>query len=126
MRSARLLPESAEAKSSAAPEVPLSMRSVAGSVTLPSPVAALTTTDDASGLLIWRAFADRAHTEIARAARYQREIGLVQQIVRPARSAAAGRTARGDVGGAEDPTPEVLRLCVALHSALVRSGLHHG
>ena len=55
-----------------------------------------------------------------------REIGLVQQIVRPARSAAAGRTARGDVGGAEDPTPEVLRLCVALHSALVRSGLHHG
>ena len=55
-----------------------------------------------------------------------REIGLVQQIVRPARSAAAGRTARGDVGGAEDPTPEVLRLCVALHTALVRSGLHHG
>ena len=50
-----------------------------------------------------------------------REIGLVQQIVRPARSAAAGRAARGDAGGAEDPTPEVLRLCVALHTALVRS-----
>ena len=55
-----------------------------------------------------------------------REIGLVQQIVRPARSAAAGRSARGDAGGAEDPTPEVLRLCVALHTALVRSGLHRG
>ncbi|HVD63895.1 MAG TPA: MerR family transcriptional regulator [Lapillicoccus sp.] len=54
-----------------------------------------------------------------------REIGLVQQIVRPARSA-AGRLPRGEVPVPEDPTPEVLRLCVALHTALVRSGLRHG
>ena len=54
-----------------------------------------------------------------------REIGLVQQIVRPARSA-AGRPPRGEVPVPEDPTPEVLRLCVALHTALVRSGLRHG
>ena len=54
-----------------------------------------------------------------------REIGLVQQIVRPARSA-AGRSPRGDAPIPEDPTPEVLRLCVALHTALVRSGLHRG
>jgi len=40
-------------------------------------VVALTTTDDATGLLTWRGFAERAQTEIARAARYQREIGLV-------------------------------------------------
>jgi len=40
-------------------------------------VAALTTTDDATGLYTWRAFSERAHTEFARAARYQREIGLV-------------------------------------------------
>jgi DNA-binding transcriptional MerR regulator len=51
-----------------------------------------------------------------------REIGLVQQIVGPARSAAA-RPARGDGGAAEDPTPEVLRLCIALHTALVRTGV---
>jgi len=53
-----------------------------------------------------------------------REIGLVQQIVRPARSA-AGRP-RGELPAPQDPTPEVLRLCVALHTALVRSGLRHG
>jgi DNA-binding transcriptional MerR regulator len=52
-----------------------------------------------------------------------REIGLVQQIVRPARSA-AGRTSRGDAQAPEDPTSEVLRLCVALHTALVRAGVH--
>jgi GGDEF domain-containing protein len=40
-------------------------------------VAALTTVDDVTGLLVWRAFAERARTEIARATRYQREIGLV-------------------------------------------------
>jgi len=40
-------------------------------------VAALTTTDDTTGLYTWRAFAERAQAEIARAARYQREIGLV-------------------------------------------------
>jgi DNA-binding transcriptional MerR regulator len=54
-----------------------------------------------------------------------REIGLVQQIVQPARSA-AGRPPRGEVPVPEDPTPEVLRLCVSLHTALVRSGLRHG
>jgi len=46
-------------------------------------VAALTTIDDTTGLLIWRAFAERAHTEIARATRYQREIGLVLFAVEP-------------------------------------------
>ena len=51
-----------------------------------------------------------------------REIGLVQQLVRPARSA-ADRAARGDQPPPEDPTPEVLRLCIALHAALVRTGV---
>jgi DNA-binding transcriptional MerR regulator len=51
-----------------------------------------------------------------------REIGLVQQIVQPARSA-AGRPQRGDTAAPEDPTPEVLRLCIALHAALVRAGV---
>jgi GGDEF domain-containing protein len=46
-------------------------------------VAALTTIDDTTGLLLWRAFAERAHTEIARATRYQREIGLVLFAVEP-------------------------------------------
>jgi DNA-binding transcriptional MerR regulator len=54
-----------------------------------------------------------------------REIGLVQQLVRPAR-AAAGRAARSDHGAPEDPTAEVLRLCVALHTALVRTGIREG
>jgi diguanylate cyclase (GGDEF)-like protein len=40
-------------------------------------VVALTTTDHPTGLLTWRGFAERAHAEIARATRYQREIGLV-------------------------------------------------
>jgi GGDEF domain-containing protein len=40
-------------------------------------VAALTVTDDTTGLLVWRALAERAHGEIARATRYHREIGLV-------------------------------------------------
>jgi GGDEF domain-containing protein len=40
-------------------------------------VAALTTIDHATGLLVWPAFAERARSEIARATRYQREIGLV-------------------------------------------------
>jgi len=55
-----------------------------------------------------------------------REIGLVQQLVRPARSA-AGRAGRavgpGDQSPPEDPTAEVLRLCIALHTALVRTGV---
>jgi DNA-binding transcriptional MerR regulator len=52
-----------------------------------------------------------------------REIGLVQQVVTPHRAASgkAGRT-----GAQADPTPEVLRLCIALHTALVRDGLHRG
>lgn len=45
-----------------------------------------------------------------------REIGLVQQVVTPHR-AASGR------GAASDPTAEVLRLCIALHTALVKDGL---
>ena len=52
-----------------------------------------------------------------------REIGLVQQVVTPLR-AASGRTGRG--GAATDPTGDVLRLCVALHTALVKDGLHRG
>jgi GGDEF domain-containing protein len=40
-------------------------------------VAALTTIDHATGLLVWPAFAERARGEIARATRYQREMGLV-------------------------------------------------
>jgi diguanylate cyclase (GGDEF)-like protein len=38
---------------------------------------ALTVIDDTSGLFVWRAFVERARTEISRATRYQREIGLV-------------------------------------------------
>ena len=38
---------------------------------------ALTIIDDTTGLFVWRAFVERARTEIARATRYQREIGLV-------------------------------------------------
>jgi DNA-binding transcriptional MerR regulator len=52
-----------------------------------------------------------------------REIGLVQQVVTPHR-AASGKSRR--TGAQADPTPEVLRLCIALHTALVRDGLHRG
>jgi DNA-binding transcriptional MerR regulator len=52
-----------------------------------------------------------------------REIGLVQQVVTPHRSA-SGKGARG--GAAKDPTGDVLRLCIALHTALVRDGLQRG
>ncbi|HEV7555215.1 MAG TPA: hypothetical protein VGO00_07175 [Kofleriaceae bacterium] len=38
---------------------------------------ALTVIDDTTGLFVWRAFVERARAEIARATRYQREIGLV-------------------------------------------------
>lgn len=45
----------------------------------------------------------------------EREIGLVQQVVSPL---------RGNRGtAAADPTADVLRLCVALHVALVKAGL---
>jgi len=46
-----------------------------------------------------------------------REIGLVQQVVRPHRGKPGSQT------GKSDPTPEVLRLCIAMHTALVKSGL---
>ncbi|MEP7193410.1 MAG: MerR family transcriptional regulator [Actinomycetota bacterium] len=48
-----------------------------------------------------------------------REIGLVQQVVSPlrVRNRAAGRTAP------RDPTPQILAECIALHAALVKSGL---
>ena len=49
-----------------------------------------------------------------------REIGLVQQVVTPHRTA-SGRGA--GKAAATDPTPEVLRLCIALHTALVKDGL---
>jgi DNA-binding transcriptional MerR regulator len=45
-----------------------------------------------------------------------REIGLVQQVAAPLRG-------RAGQPGKEDPTPEVLRLCIALHTALVKDGL---
>ncbi len=52
-----------------------------------------------------------------------REIGLVQQVVTPHRTA-SGKGSRGTP--ATDPTGEVLRLCIALHTALVRDGLQRG
>jgi DNA-binding transcriptional MerR regulator len=45
-----------------------------------------------------------------------REIGLVQQVAAPLR----GR--RGQAGK-DDPTGDILRLCIALHTALVKDGL---
>jgi DNA-binding transcriptional MerR regulator len=45
-----------------------------------------------------------------------REIGLVQQVAAPLR----GR--RGQTGK-DDPTGDILRLCIALHTALVKDGL---
>jgi DNA-binding transcriptional MerR regulator len=48
-----------------------------------------------------------------------REIGLVQQVVSPIRG--RGRGAGGKV--AQDPTPQILVECIALHTALVRAGL---
>lgn len=51
-----------------------------------------------------------------------REIGLVQQAVRPHLSRNAGRVETQD-GGPDDPTAQVLSHCVALHLALVRAGL---
>lgn len=49
-----------------------------------------------------------------------REIGLVEQIVGPARAVAGKRA------GAIDPTADVLAACLDLHVALVRSGLRRG
>jgi len=46
-------------------------------------VAALTTIDEPTGLLTWRAFAESASAEISRAARYQREIGLIVLAAEP-------------------------------------------
>lgn len=45
-----------------------------------------------------------------------REIGLVQQVAAPLR----GKPGRP---GREDPSGDVLRLCIALHTALVKDGL---
>jgi DNA-binding transcriptional MerR regulator len=52
-----------------------------------------------------------------------REIGLVQQVVTPHRSP-SGKGTRAGAG--KDPTGDVLRLCIALHTALVRDGLQRG
>ena len=51
-----------------------------------------------------------------------REIGLVQQVTSPMRG--RGTAGRGAAG--EDPTPQLLALCIALHASLVRAGLDHG
>jgi DNA-binding transcriptional MerR regulator len=51
-----------------------------------------------------------------------REIGLVQQVVTPLR--ASGK--RGGREAGVDPTPDILRLCIALHTAVVRDGLARG
>jgi DNA-binding transcriptional MerR regulator len=48
-----------------------------------------------------------------------REIGLVQQVTSPMR----GRGSAGRAPTGEDPTPEILALCIALHTSLVRAGL---
>lgn len=53
----------------------------------------------------------------------EREIGLVQQIVGPARAAASRRAADGR-SEPTDPSADVLAHCVALHTALVRAQLH--
>ena len=45
-----------------------------------------------------------------------REIGLVQQVAAPLRG-------RGGRAGKDDPTGDILRLCIALHTALVKDGL---
>jgi DNA-binding transcriptional MerR regulator len=52
-----------------------------------------------------------------------REIGLVQQVVTPHRAASGRGLGKG---GSPDPTGEVLRLCIALHTALVKDGLQRG
>ena len=49
-----------------------------------------------------------------------REIGLAQQVVSPMRSRAKGR----QVDGYADATAQILSHCIALHTALVRAGLH--
>ena len=51
-----------------------------------------------------------------------REIGLVQQVTSPMR----GRGTAGRAAAGEDPTPQLLALCIALHASLVRAGLDHG
>jgi DNA-binding transcriptional MerR regulator len=52
-----------------------------------------------------------------------REIGLVQQVVSPLRRRRGGAPAHG---AEDDPTPEILAWCVALHTGLLRSGLASG
>jgi GGDEF domain-containing protein len=89
-------------------------------------VAALTTTDDTTGLLTWRAFAERAHTEIARATRYQREIGLVVfAVAEPTRRRQLAEICRSqhrdcDVAGHTESGEIVLLLPeTSVHGALV-------
>jgi len=48
-----------------------------------------------------------------------REIGLVQQVVSPAR----GRSRGADGTSPRDPTAQILAHCIALHTALVKAGL---
>jgi len=48
-----------------------------------------------------------------------REIGLVQQVVAPILSRKRGT----DGGAARDPSAQILAECIALHTALVKSGL---
>ncbi|MDQ2781683.1 MAG: MerR family transcriptional regulator [Actinomycetota bacterium] len=54
-----------------------------------------------------------------------REIGLVQQISRPARPARTSGDGDGDgaMPEGDDPTPQILRLFLGLHAALLRAGL---
>jgi DNA-binding transcriptional MerR regulator len=52
-----------------------------------------------------------------------REIGLVQQVVTPHRVTKGRASGKG---ASHDPTGDVLRLCIALHTALVRDGLQRG
>lgn len=52
-----------------------------------------------------------------------REVGLVQQVVRPLRGRSGSGTPR-DAGA--DPTLEILSLCIALHAGLVKQGLAAG
>jgi len=48
-----------------------------------------------------------------------REIGLVQQVVSPARGRGRGAGSTTPL----DPTPQILAQCIALHTALVKAGL---
>lgn len=74
--------------------------------------AALTVAHAAAGLAAYGI--EARHLRPFRTAA-DREIGLVQQAVSPHRGRRSGE--------GTDPTGEVLRLCISLHTALVKSGL---